>query len=99
MSASPSSVWCRMRSGSPFMPRPYSRLGQDGRGAEVDGGLTRPGERLEDEHRVGDRNVLEELGPLLERIENVPDRDGVAGAVGGGDRHDGVGDRLREVVA
>ena len=54
---------------------------------------------MQHEHRVRDRDVFEEVGSLLERLEHRLDRDSVALAVGGRERHDRACDRLWEVVA
>ena len=81
-------------------------LGQYGRRLEVDGEVARGGELLQHEHRVGHGDVLEEVRALLERVEDVLQRDLVVDAVrpcdlderirNGGWKVSGIAKRRRE---
>ena len=71
--------------------------GKQGR-AQLGGHVAPGGKRLQDEHGVGDRHVLEVLVPRLERLEHRLDRDRVAEDVARRGERERVADVVREVV-
>ena len=83
-------------------PLHRGRLGAPGRQqrrAELGRQPARLGQRLEHDHGVGDRNVLEVLVARLERLEHALDRLDVAEPVAGGEGGERVGHVAREVVS
>src|SRR6185437_14964248 len=79
--------------------RGRAALRQSRRRAELVGGdaAVYP-KALQDEHGVRDGNVLEEIRPLLEVVEQLFDGAREHRTIGGRDREDGVGHRVWEVV-
>lgn len=54
---------------------------------------------MQDEHGVGDGNVLEKVGSLFEVVEEIIDCPPITSVITGRDREDSARDCRREVVA